>query len=156
MFTSLFVFKNVSTVILILFPIGSRWLQSEYFEGLKREIGQFWKSLCREESFCGAFSDDGTDRVFADTLFLGGGTPSSVDPALIEDLMRYIRAMKSEGSGNEIDRGDCAEEKGGCERENDLPQICARGEEYASEGAPLSALRECGNHDGSQPGHCGL
>ncbi len=49
--------------------------------------------------------------------------------------MRYIRAMKSEGSGNEIDRGDCAEEKGGCERENDLPQICARGEEYASEGA---------------------
>lgn len=116
-------------------PDCSHRLQSEYFEGLKREIGQFWKSLCREESFCGAFSDDGTDRVFADTLFLGGGTPSSVDPALIEELMRYIRAMKSEGSGNEIDRGDCVEEKGGCERENDLPQICARGEEYTSEGA---------------------
>ena len=37
---------------------------------------------------------DSDISVFSDTLFIGGGTPSSVPPPLIEELMAFIRKSK--------------------------------------------------------------
>lgn len=86
-------------------PGCSQKLQSDYFEGLKREISMFRESLsCLAEQDqspgCMTDIDPGlyTERVFqekqeipfADTLFIGGGTPSAVDPALVEDLLSHI------------------------------------------------------------------
>jgi len=47
-----------------------------YFRALKREIRAFW---------------DGA--AFADTVFVGGGTPSSVDAAYITDMLRLIQRV---------------------------------------------------------------
>lgn len=88
-------------------------LQSGYFDALKKEISDFknrWSSSLKaadklsarngapirsepniEEKTAFAGVTDPGVWTFADTLFLGGGTPSSVPPYFIEELMAVIR-----------------------------------------------------------------
>lgn len=66
-------------------PDSSYPLQSGYFDALKKEIRLFQKSAEEAESAVPA-------QPFADTLFIGGGTPSSVDLSLIEDLLKELYA----------------------------------------------------------------
>lgn len=88
-------------------PGSSRKLQSDYFAGLKNEISLFRKSLektqesqtfikNRENVCVRPKSQNKALSDFADTLFIGGGTPSSAEPSLIEDLLYYIRRPQEE------------------------------------------------------------
>ena len=54
-----------------------------YFKALGREVGVFFRDV----------RGGGCDAPYADTVFVGGGTPSSVDPAYITRLLRQIRGM---------------------------------------------------------------
>jgi len=71
-----------------------------YFRALGREIRAFWsgKNHAGPDGACsvGAIRNDGAGykrnggAAFADTVFVGGGTPSSVDAAYITDVLRLI------------------------------------------------------------------
>lgn len=67
-------------------------LKGRYFRSLIREIEAFKDELALR-------AEKGLlDRTwFADTLFLGGGTPSAAGPALIEELMEHIRRPGKSG-----------------------------------------------------------
>ena len=58
------------------------------------DVGETGK--CEDVSENGNSEDGGgsVEYVFADTLFIGGGTPSAVDTALIEHIMETVRRKK--------------------------------------------------------------
>ncbi len=62
----------------------------ECVSGGKRED---YESGCEREGHeSGCEREDREEHIFADTLFIGGGTPSAADPAQIERIMRIVRS----------------------------------------------------------------
>ena len=64
--------------------------EKPYFEALDREIGAF-------------FSGEAAGRAYADTVFFGGGTPTSVDPAHIAGALSGIPRNNSDGTAKSRD-----------------------------------------------------
>lgn len=64
--------------------------KADYFRALKREIELFRQEAERKTA-------DRGRSWFADSLFLGGGTPSAAGPDLIEDLMKCVNRPSFSG-----------------------------------------------------------
>ncbi len=65
-------------------------MKKSYFRSLQKEILLFREEIGKE-------IDAGGGNWFADSLFLGGGTPSAAGPDLIEELMRCVKSRSADG-----------------------------------------------------------
>ena len=61
------------------------------YSGIERYIDDYFQALgCESRAFWARYT---TGAIFADTVFIGGGTPSYVDPVYIERLLTDIPAI---------------------------------------------------------------